>query len=161
MDNWTMDMDDTQWASFDTLYWQLVEARQAKEMEGFPASKPDKPEKFKPAAKKPSSKPPYRERNIQAAIMQALSQAGCLVWRNNTGALPDRRGILVRYGLCIGSSDIIGIMPDGRFLAVEVKTKTGRVTEAQENFLAAVRARGGVAGVCRSVEDALRLVHNA
>lgn len=99
------------------------------------------------------------ETNLQGRIMVALSQAGCLVWRQNTGALPDpRTGRLVRYGLCKGSADVIGIAPGGRFLAVEVKTPRGRVTEAQERFLAAVRRAGGVAGVARSVDDALRLV---
>ncbi len=98
------------------------------------------------------------ERNIQAEIMLALSKAGCLVWRNNTGALQDKTGRLVRYGLCKGASDIIGVCPDGRFLAVEVKTTKGRLTEDQERFIAAVRRSGGRAGVARCVDDALDIV---
>ena len=61
-------------------------------------------------------------------------------------------------GLCVGSSDIIGITPDGRFLAVEVKTKTGRVSDEQQRFIDAVRRKGGVAGVARSVEEALQIL---
>lgn len=61
-------------------------------------------------------------------------------------------------GLCVGSSDIIGITPDGRFLAVEVKTKTGRATAEQIRFIDAVRRKGGVAGIARSVDDALSLL---
>lgn len=98
------------------------------------------------------------EANIQNDILVALSKAGATVWRNNTGALQDKTGRLVRYGLCKGSSDIIGICPDGRFLAVEVKKTTGRVTEDQVRFIDAVRAKGGRAGVARSVEDALRIL---
>ena len=49
------------------------------------------------------------EANIQNDILIALSKAGATVWRNNTGALQDKTGRLVRYGLCKGSSDIIGI----------------------------------------------------
>ena len=97
------------------------------------------------------------ERDIQAAIMLALSKAGCLCWRNNTGVLPDSRGIPVRFGLCPGSSDLIGIGPDGVFVAIEVKTATGKATDAQLRFIDAVRARGGRAGIARSPEDAIKI----
>ena len=97
------------------------------------------------------------ERNIQALILMALSEAGCLVWRQDTGAYKAPDGRLIRYGLCNGSSDVIGVAKDGRFLAVEVKTATGRVSPAQVQFLDAVRRAGGRAGVARSVEDALSI----
>ena len=90
--------------------------------------------------------------------MIALSKAGATVWRNNVGALQDKTGRLVRYGLCKGSSDIIGICHDGRFLAVEVKTSTGQVRPEQILFIDAVIAKGGRAGVARSVDDALRIL---
>lgn len=100
------------------------------------------------------------EANIQNQILIALSQAGCLVWRQDTGAYKDpKSGRLVRYGLCKGSSDVIGLCPDGVFLAVEVKTATGRVRPEQETFIAAVRRAGGRAGVARSVEDALMIAN--
>lgn len=112
-----------------------------------------------------------RESDIQNAIMIALSDAGCTVWRNNVGIgwqgrmsrtrmgsvlLDDPRPL--HAGLCVGSSDIIGITADGRFLAIEVKTKTGRVSDEQQRFIDAVRRKGGVAGVARSVADALKLL---
>lgn len=99
-----------------------------------------------------------REQAIQKRIMVALSEAGCIVWRNNTGVLKDARGIPVKFGLCPGSSDLIGIDPEGRFLAVEVKQPKGKVTAKQQQFIEAVRAAGGVAGVARSVEDALEII---
>lgn len=99
-----------------------------------------------------------RESTIQKQIMVALSEAGCMVWRNNTGVLKNAAGIPIKFGLCPGSSDLIGICPQGRFLAVEVKTPTGRVSEAQQRFIDAVRAAGGLAGVARSVEDALAII---
>jgi hypothetical protein len=99
-----------------------------------------------------------KEANIQAQIMLALSNAGCIVWRNNTGALTDKTGRLVRYGLCKGSSDIIGVCPDGRFLAVEVKSGRNRLTPEQERFISAVKASGGRAGVARSVDDAIGIL---
>jgi len=98
------------------------------------------------------------EGNILNDCMVALSRSGCVVWRNNTGALTDATGRLVRYGLCKGSADIIGIAPDGRFLAVECKTATGRVRPEQVQFLDAVRKAGGLAGVARSADDAVNIV---
>lgn len=101
------------------------------------------------------------EANIQKQIMMALSEAGAIVWRNNTGVLKDANGRPVKFGLCVGSSDLIGICPDGRFLAVEVKTSKGRVTDAQERFISAVTRMGGRAGVARDVQDALDILERA
>jgi hypothetical protein len=89
--------------------------------------------------------------------MLALSKAGCLVFRNNTGAVKDGDRY-IRYGLCKGSADIIGLTPDGRFLAVEVKTRTGRPTKEQLTFIDAINEQGGIAGVARTPEDALLLL---
>lgn len=72
----------------------------------------------------------------------------------------------IKYGLVEGGSDLIGwrtvtITPDmiGRrvsiFLALEVKTPTGKPTPEQENFIQAVRRAGGLAGVVRSADDAI------
>jgi hypothetical protein len=82
--------------------------------------------------------------------------------------LQDRRGVPVRYGLQPGSSDLIGwrtvtITPEmvgqqvAVFTSIEVKTATGRLTPEQRQWLAAVETAGGIAGVARSVEDALRI----
>jgi len=111
------------------------------------------------------------ETNIQNAILLALSKAGCLVFRNETaGAWVGRmlhkdsnivtlsNASMVRFGLCVGSSDIVGIAPCGRFLAIEVKTSTGKATKEQRRFLAAVSGAGGIAGIARSVDDALNLI---
>ena len=97
------------------------------------------------------------EANILNEVMIALSQAGCLVWRNNTGVLKDANGRPIKFGLCKGSADLIGVCPDGKFLAVECKTKTGRVRPEQETFIAAVKRAGGRSGVARSVSDALKI----
>jgi hypothetical protein len=99
-----------------------------------------------------------KESDIQRLIMLALSEAGCLIWRNNTGVLKNAAGIPIKFGLCVGSSDLIGIAPGGRFLAVEIKTPTGKPTPEQTRFLEAVRARGGIAGIARSPVEALALL---
>lgn len=54
-----------------------------------------------------------------------------------------------------GVSDIIGIYK-GKFFAVEVKTKTGRLSEHQKIFLNNVKTNGGIAIVARSIDDVKR-----
>jgi len=99
-----------------------------------------------------------KEANVQALIMLALSDAGCLAWRNNIGCLPDRNGRPVRYGVGgNGGSDIIGIAPDAVFFGIEVKTALGQPTDAQLNFIKAVQRQGGRAGIARSADEAVEI----
>jgi hypothetical protein len=113
---------------------------------------------------------PSDERKIQADIQLAACAGGgpARLWRNNTGALKDARGQLVRYGLCPGSSDLIGfrtvvITPDmvgqriAIFTAVEVKDR-GKPTDQQQAFINLVQQAGGLAGVARSVPEALSIL---
>lgn len=87
------------------------------------------------------------------------------IFRNQTGALKDAQGRLVTFGLCKGSSDLIGwksvtITPDmvgqrvAIFLAVEVKAPGRKPTPEQTNFLDRVKSDGGLAGIARSIADA-------
>ncbi len=107
------------------------------------------------------------ERRIQSEIQLAVGGPARL-WRNNVGALRDQRGQLVRYGLCPGSSDLIGyrtivITPEmvgqrlAVFAAVEVKDQAAP-TEQQQAFLQLIEQAGGLAGVARSVPDALSIM---
>lgn len=101
-----------------------------------------------------------REQNIQKLIMLALTDAGCVVWRNNIGSYTTAEGAYIRYGVGgVGGSDLIGIhKPTGKFLAVEVKTAKGKPSAAQLNFIEQVKASGGIAGIARSPEDAVQLL---
>ena len=114
------------------------------------------------------------ETNLQQHIRLALGQRPDLrLFRNNTGTLPDpRTGRPVQFGLARGSADLIGlrtvtITPDmvgqqvAVFTSIEVKTATGRVTPDQHNWLNMVQQAGGIAGVARSVSDAIRILGDA
>jgi len=57
-----------------------------------------------------------------------------------------------------GLPDIIGCLSNGQFLAIEVKDTLGRVSEEQCGILRRISDGGGLAGVCRSIEDASRLL---
>lgn len=113
------------------------------------------------------------EAAIQQQIRLALSRAGVVAFRNNVGQYTDpKTGRPIRYGLGVGSSDLIGwtpvvITPDmvgstvAVFTACEVKTPTGRATEAQLNFIAQVLRAGGLAGIARSPADAVAITRQS
>lgn len=102
------------------------------------------------------------ESKIQKEIRLAIGQLpDVVVWRNNVGSAVFQHG-RVAYGLCRGSSDIIGILkPSGRFLAFEVKTVRGVASEEQRLFLELVRSMGGFAAIVRSRDDATKAVERA
>ena len=100
------------------------------------------------------------EGHIQDEIRLALSDERDLVlWRNNVG-IADQRGARVRYGLAVGSADLIGCL-NGRFVALEVKTSTGRATPEQRLWLDLVRRHGGFAAIVRSTDDARAAIARA
>jgi len=87
------------------------------------------------------------ETEIQHSILKFLELIKVTAYRNNTGS---RGG--VRYGLCKGSADIIGIF-HGRFLAIEVKKPKEHPTPEQREFLNLVNEKGGVAFYACSVKE--------
>ena len=108
------------------------------------------------------------ETEIQHDVRLALGVTIPL-WRNEVGVVTyqDDNGKprTVRYGLCRGSSDLIGIRPliiearhlgmtIGQFVAFELKTVKGRATKEQKMFLKLIERNGGVAAIVRSVDDA-------
>ena len=109
------------------------------------------------------------EQSIQQEIRIACSRGQTRLFRNNTGTLRDQHGRPVQFGLCKGSADLIGwrtitITPEmvgqqvAVFASIEVKTPSGRLRPEQQQWLDAVQAAGGIAGVARSVSDAERLL---
>lgn len=101
-----------------------------------------------------------REQSIMQRVQLDASRNGYTLFRNNVGQLLDGRGVPIRYGLCPGSSDLIGWRPltitadmlgatVAQFVAVEVKTPTGKPTAQQIQFLESVAQAGGVAVIAR------------
>jgi VRR-NUC domain len=97
--------------------------------------------------------------------VRKLSGGGCRLFRNNVGVLMDKHGNYVNYGLGVGTSDLIGwqsrvIVPAdvgqrfARFVALECKSDTGRVTDEQQAFVDTVLMYGGIARVVRTLDEA-------
>lgn len=118
------------------------------------------------------------ESSVQQRIRLAAARLATTLWRNNSGALEDKDGRQVRFGLgndsakinkVYKSADLIGITPVtitpehvgmtmGVFTAVECKPEGWKFTAtereyAQLRFLTDVRLHGGKAGFATSVED--------
>lgn len=110
------------------------------------------------------------ENEVRNAIVKEAKARGIALWRNNSGSLKDARGRFVRFDLGniskqsneqFKSSDLIGIGPDGCFVAVEVKkpdwkpgaTTAKALTEAaQQRFIDMVTSSGGIGFFASSVE---------
>lgn len=113
-----------------------------------------------------------KESAIVQKVRAELSNGDIRLWRNNVGTLQDRTGAYVTYGLCPGSSDLIGyksimVTPDmvGKrvaiFCALEGKGARYPATDAQKRYLALIRKAGGIAGIFRGVIEARHILSTA
>lgn len=128
--------------------------------------------------------PNKSESQIKSEIRKRLSSLGIVVWQQATGHGMTESGSQISFGLCRGSSDLIGIRKsDGKFVAVECKTDRGmkahenaiarcarkmqgkepltteeRRAFEQHTFIALVRMSNGLAGFATSADEAERIV---
>ena len=110
------------------------------------------------------------EAKIQNEVRARLNNSKLLrLYRNNTGQTPlpcpgcfiqlcgrcegkYRRPI--KFGLAVGSADLIGFTRFGRFISVEIKTDKGKLSKEQIIWMKLVKEWGGIARVIRSVAEA-------
>jgi hypothetical protein len=125
------------------------------------------------------------ENSLMRLIMQVLGHGKNRLFRNNVGmgwtgvsSLEENRHTVVlqgarriRFGLCVGSSDLIGWrqvtitqsmvgMTIAQFVAIEVKASNSRErgTEEQRAFVRVVQDAGGCAAIVRSVAEAANIM---
>jgi len=97
------------------------------------------------------------ETNLQNNIRLELSKYG-IVLRLNTGLFNTLDGRTISSGLPPGVSDLLFI-GNGKIAFIEVKTQTGRLRPEQEKFINLIKSLGHIAGVARSVEEAVELIN--
>jgi len=97
------------------------------------------------------------ETDLVRACLEALQVCGIVAWRNNTqGVYDPSRQVFRSFTGRKGVADILGVIPPaGTLLAVETKSKTGRLRPEQRQFLEEVATAGGVALMVRSVGELL------
>ena len=110
-----------------------------------------------------------KESKIQNDIRIACNTGSTRAWRNNIAKL-QVRGQWVNFGIpSKGGSDLIGlhtmeIQPKhiGKsvavFVAIEVKTPTGKPSQEQIRFIEFAKKAGAIAGIARSPEEATNLI---
>ena len=116
-----------------------------------------------------------RESALQAQIvdyLRAQQARGRIVWfaRCNGGAVQSvrqgRKSFTRFYALYLrgaepahkGMADLHGMLPGGRYFALEVKRPGGKPTPEQLAFLAAVRENGGIAAVVHSFDEVANML---
>lgn len=108
------------------------------------------------------SKKKVSEKSIENVILKYLSFIpNTYAWKNNSTGIYDAKRGCYRKSKNVfavnGVSDILGIH-NGRLLAIEVKTRTGKASEDQEKFIERINKEGGIAGICRSVDEVRKLL---
>lgn len=123
------------------------------------------------------------EQELQQNIQIESSKLGHKLWRNNSGAMINETGRLVRFGLghvsnndTFKSSDLIGFtmvevtaeMVGTKipvFTAIEVKNSKWKYTEtdrevAQKKFMDVIKTNKGIASFVNSVEGYVQTILN-
>ncbi len=149
----TLQDNDKTVRGYESLYGDLREAK------GMPAHPTNNIADAKPRAPRKASGEPS-EAQILKAIMQLLHKHPKVgrAWRQNSGTFAQQYGEkthYVRANTAKGMSDIMGILKDGRTLAIEVKSAIGKIMPHQREFLLSIHIAGGVAFIARSVQDVI------
>ena len=98
------------------------------------------------------------EHRIQNEIRAAVSEH-CIIFRVNVGKGRTVDGRFFSSGVPPGFSDLFGVRKsDGRAVFIEVKTPKGRASKNQKHFIDEMRKAGAIAGICRSADEAVKLV---
>ena len=116
-----------------------------------------------PKARRRVAEPPVPESEVLKEAMLALSRAGALVQRNNSGLLIGADGRRVRVGMR-GAADVLACYPVGLgvrvglYLAVECKSARGRLSKVQKNYRTAALKAGALHFVVRSEDDIAAMI---
>lgn len=98
------------------------------------------------------------EQDIQNEIRLALAPY-CVIYRINVGTGITKDGRYFNTGVPKGFSDLFGVRKkDGKAVFLEVKTAKGQPTAEQINFLERMKCNGAVVGICRSAQEAIKLI---
>jgi len=89
------------------------------------------------------------EATLQSDILTYLGLLGIPAWSTHSSR---------NHPETPGMADVIGVLPGGRFLAIECKAQDGRTTEAQVAWLRDVHKAGGLAFVARDLDTVQNLI---
>ena len=100
--------------------------------------------------------------NPETALMNEIRVAASkygICFRANVGKVKMVDGRWFDTGLPAGFSDLFGIRKsDGKTFFIEVKTKKGKARDSQIKFIKRMNELNAIAGVARSVDEAIELI---
>src|SRR5699024_6682972 len=98
------------------------------------------------------------ESEIQSLILLEANKRGHRLWRSNAGNVKSEHGYFIKL-FPKGFPDTVGYRKsDGKFIAIEVKTKTGRLRKEQKKFAEFAKTQPIIYGVARSPEEAIAII---
>ena len=113
----------------------------------------------------------FEEDQFQTALVQHIELRkvpGLVYWHtvnsSKLGGARTKSGVPLaairakRMGLRAGVSDLVFLRPDGILFTLELKSKGGRPTEEQHQFMADINAAGGYAAWTDSLDRALEIL---
>ncbi len=96
---------------------------------------------------------------VVRSVLDFLALRGIVAWRNNTTGIYDKRRESYRPNAGRnGVADILGCLPDGRFLAIECKAGKGKLSPAQIEFQRDIVRSDGLHIVARSIDDVIAVL---
>jgi len=98
-----------------------------------------------------------KESDIQRSILKYLRLKSIFCWKNNTVGIAKPNGHYIPAQMT-GIADILGIMPDGRFLAIEVKRPGNKPTPNQVQFIQNIINNKGLAFLAYSLDDVKQII---
>ena len=98
------------------------------------------------------------EATIQSEILIEVNKRGHRLYRSNAGTIQTKHGGVVKL-YPRGYPDLTGFRKgDGKFVVIEVKKPSGRLSEHQKKFAEWASTQPILYGVARSVDDAIKII---
>lgn len=100
-----------------------------------------------------------READVQNSIRLALVPYA-VIFRINTGKVKMEDGRWFDTGVPRGFSDLFGYrLSDNKAVFLEIKNEKGKASKEQLHFIKTMNEKGAIAGVVRSVDEAMELIN--
>ncbi len=100
-----------------------------------------------------------KEQQIQKQVIDYLRMSGWFVWKNNNAATYKQNTGKYIPAQTKGISDLTAIK-NGFVIFIEIKTATGKLSNAQKEFSINIEKNNGNYWICRNITDAIRLNYN-
>jgi hypothetical protein len=104
-----------------------------------------------------------KESELLSFALNCLKQSGMVYWRVPNGpVMHSINGRMIRKCSPIkGFPDIAGVLPSGKFFAIELKTDKGRLSIEQVDWITKLNFSGAIAVVLRSKDEIMEFVTSA